>query len=413
MILSRLNELYDRLLTRFDETGSKPVCLVPSFGFSDEKIGYLLVLDEQGHVKDVIANRVQVQKGKKVQDEDRRMRVPCAFGRSGKFTEKAFSEGKNVSFFLWDKPEFLLGVMLDGKKVEKADLPFRAFKAKQTELIGSADDRGLKAVLAFLERWTPESFEEDTRFTVDMLTSNFSFKLEGDLGIIAERENAVEIWRRHWYAQKNSVERQCLISGDVAPLAETHPMLKVPGGQTSGVAIVSFNERAYESLGKSQGDNAPVSEQAAFAYTTALNYLLRRENGQYLSVGDTSTVFWAQATEPQQEALAVDVFSAMLNPPSEDGGETKAVRLSLEKVAQGRPFQDIAPDVDPNTRFFVLGLAPNAARLSIRYWLDSNMGELGRCLSEHWSDMQITPLPWKTDHPPSVWRCLIQTAPLG
>lgn len=412
MILGQLNQLYDRLLTRFDEVGSKPVCLVPPFGFSDEKIGYLLVLDEQGHLKDIITNRVQVQKGKKVQYEDRRMRVPCAFGRSGKFTEKAFSEGKNVSFFLWDKPEFLLGVMLDGKKVEKADLPFRAFKAKQIELIGSADDRGLKAVLAFLERWTPECFEEDSRFTADMLTSNFSFKLEGDLGIIAERENAVEIWRQHWYAQQNQIERQCLITGEVAPLAETHPMLKVPGGQTAGVAIVSFNERAYESLGKSQGDNAPVSEQAAFAYTTALNYLLRREHGQYLSVGDTSTVFWAQADDARQEALAVDVFSAMLNPPSEDDGETKQVRLSLEKIAQGRPFQDIAPDVDPNTRFFVLGLAPNAARLSIRYWLDSNIGELGRCLSEHWSDMQITPLPWKADHPPSVWRCLIETAPL-
>jgi CRISPR-associated protein Csd1 len=412
MIITRLNELYDRLLTRFDETGSKPVCLVPSFGFSDEKIGYLLVLDEQGHLREVIANRVQVHKGKKVQYEDRRMRVPCAFGRSGKFTEKAFSEGKNVSFFLWDKPEFLLGVTLDGKKVKKADLPCRAFKAKQSDLIGETHDKGLKAVLAFLERWTPEGFEEDPRFTADMLSSNFSFKLEGDLGIIAEREDAVEIWRQHWSAQQNPIERQCLITGEIAPLAETHPMLKVPGGQTSGVAIVSFNERAYESLGKSQGDNAPVSERAAFAYTTALNYLLRRENGQCLAVGDTSTVFWAHADDARQEALAVDVFSAMLNPSSEDDGETKQIRLGLEKVAQGRPLQDIAPDVDPGTRFFVLGLAPNAARLSIRYWLDSSMGELGQCLSDHWADMQITPVPWKADHPPSVWRCLIETAPL-
>jgi len=106
------------------------------------------------------------------------------------------------------------------------------------------------------------------------------------------------------------------------------------------------------------------------------------------------------------------VFSAMLNPPSEDDGDTKQVRLSLEKIAQGRPLQDIAPDVDLNTRFFVLGLAPNAARLSIRYWLDSSVGELGQCLSEHWADMQIIPAPWKADQPPSVWRCLIETAPL-
>jgi CRISPR-associated protein Csd1 len=413
MILSRLNEQYNRLLTRFNETGSRPVCLVPSFGFSDEKIGYLLVLNEQGHLMDVIPNRVQVRKGKKVQDEDRRMRVPCAFGRSGKFTEKAFNEGKNISFFLWDKPEFLLGVTLEGKKVKKADLPFRAFKAKQKALVGNADDKGLKAVLAFLEGWTPERFEGDGRFNPEMLTSNFSFKLDGDLGIVAERERAVEIWRQYWRTQQNSIERQCLITGKIAPLAETHPMLKVTGGQTSGVAIVSFNERAYESFGKIQGDNAPVSEEAAFAYTTALNYLLRRENDHCLSISDTSTVFWAQSDDTQQEALAVDVFSAMLNPPPEDDGEAKQIRLSLEKIAQGRPFQDIAPDVDPSTRFFVLGLAPNAARLSIRYWLDSSIGELGQCLSEHWADMQITPLPWKAEHPPSVWRCLIETAPLN
>lgn len=412
MILSRLNEQYDRLLTRFDETGSRPVCLVPSFGFSDEKIGYLLVLDEQGHLKDVVANRARVRKGKKTHDEDRRMRVPCAFGRSGKFTEKAFNEGKNISFFLWDKPEFLLGVALEGKKVEKADLPFRAFKAKQKELIGNADDKGLKAVLAFLERWTPEKFEEDGRFTADMLTSNFSFKLEGDLGIVAEREGAVEIWRQYWYAQQNPVERQCLITGKTASLAETHPMLKVTGGQTSGVAIVSFNEKAYESFGKSQGDNAPVSEEAAFAYTTALNYLLRRENDQCLSIGDTNTVFWAQADDAQQEVLAVDVFSAMLNPPSDDDGDTKQLRLSLEKIAQGRPIQDVAPEVDPSTRFFVLGLTPNAARLSIRYWMDSTVKELGDRLADHWQDMQIQPLPWSVERPPGVQQLLLEVVPL-
>lgn len=412
MILQRLNDLYDRLLTRYDEAGSKPVCLVPSFGFSDEKIGYLLVLNEQGHLKDVITNRAQVRKGKKIQDEDRRMRVPCAFGRSGKFTEKAFREGKNVAFFLWDKPEFLLGVTLEGKKVEKADLPFRAFKAKHTELIGATDDKGLKAVLGFLEQWTPERFETDDRFTVEMLSSNFSFKLEGDLGIIAEREMAVEIWRQYWCAQQNPVERQCLTTGGVAPLAETHPMLKVPGGQTSGVAIVSFNERAYESLGKSQGDNAPVSEAAAFAYTTALNYLLRRENGQCLSIGDTSTVFWAQADEVQQETLAVDVFSAMLNPPSDDDGDTKQLRLSLEKVARGRPFQEIVPDVDLRTRFFVLGVTPNAARLSIRYWMDSTVAEFGQRLADHWQDLLIHPLPWSLERPPGIPQLLLEVVPL-
>jgi CRISPR-associated protein Csd1 len=174
---------------------------------------------------------------------------------------------------------------------------------------------------------------------------------------------------------------------------------------------VSFNADAYESFGKSQGDNAPVSEQAAFAYTTALNYLLRRENGHCLSIGDTSTVFWAQAKDAQQEQEAVSLFASIVNPPTDDGQSNK-VKHTLEKIANGRPFEEVAPEVDPSTRFFVLGLAPNAARLSIRYWMDSTLGELGQHLSAHWQDMQIMPLPWSPEQPPSVWRCLIETAVL-
>ena len=194
MILSRLNELYSRLLTQYDESGSKPVCLVAPYGFSDEKVGYLLVLDEQGNLKDVQPNLVEVKKGKKTLLDERRMRVPCAFGRSGKFTEKAFNAGKNVAFFLWDKPEFLLGVLLNGKKIELADLPYRAFKAKQKELIGSSEDPGLKAVLKFLDQWQPENFEKLSFFNSEMLKSNFAFKLDGDLSIIADRAAAVKCW---------------------------------------------------------------------------------------------------------------------------------------------------------------------------------------------------------------------------
>lgn len=411
MILSRLNELYSRLLTQYDESGSKPVCLVPPYGFSDEKVGYLLVLDEQGNLKDVQPNLVEVKKGKKTLQDERRMRVPCAFGRSGKFTEKAFNAGKNVAFFLWDKPEFLLGVSLNGKKIELADLPYRAFKAKQKELIGSSEDPGLKAVLKFLDQWQPENFEKLSFFNSEMLKSNFAFKLDGDLSIIADRAAAVKCWDDYWKDQKNSVTRQCLITGEVGSLAETHPVLKVAGGQSSGVAIVTYNEKAYESFGKSQGDNAPVSEQAAFAYTTALNYLLRRENGHCLAIGDTSTVFWAQAKDAQQEQEAVNLFASIVNPPTDEGQSNK-VKHTLEKIAKGRPFEEVVPEVDPSTRFFVLGLAPNAARLSIRYWMDSTLGELGQHLSAHWQDMQIMPLPWSPEQPPSVWRCLIETAVL-
>lgn len=409
MILQRLNDLYYRLAQNPDPATG--LARVPPYGFTDENISYCLVLSKDGVLVDIQDVRDTSEKKPKA----RRLSVPRP--------EKRTSGVK--SNFLWDKTAYVLGIEGNKDKATAketpwviAEKPHAAFRTLHLELLDGQDDAGLKALRRFVLDWTPERFAQ-APFTADHVDANVVFKLDGEMGFIHESAAAQRLWlsllkpESHNEEGANNVPGMCLVTGEHAALSRLHPAIKgVYGGQSSGGSIVSFNAEAYESFGKEQGDNAPVSEQAAFAYTTALNYLLRRENGQCLSIGDTSTVFWAQADDARQEALAVDVFSAMLNPPSEDDGENKQIRLSLEKIAQGRPFQDIAPEVDPGTRFFVLGLAPNAARLSIRYWLDSNMGELGQCLSEHWADMQIMPLPWKADHPPSVWRCLIETAPL-
>jgi CRISPR-associated protein Csd1 len=147
---------------------------------------------------------------------------------------------------------------------------------------------------------------------------------------------------------------------------------------------------------------------AAFAYTTALNYLLRRENNQCISIGDTSTVFWAVARDGKTAQQAESLFAFMLNMPADDGQQTAQLKPLLDKIAKGRPLNEFAPDIDPETRFFVLGLAPNAARLSIRYWLDTTFGQLANNVSKHFQDLSLNPLPWR--EPPSVWRLLIQTA---
>lgn len=409
MILQRLNDLYYRLAQNPDpDTG---LARVPPYGFTDENISYCLVLSKEGALVDIQDVRDTSEKKPK----PRRLSVPRP--------EKRTSGVK--SNFLWDKTAYVFGIEGNKDKAAAKETPWvmaekahAAFKQMHLDLLDGEDDVGLVALRRFVLEWMPARFAQ-APFATDHVDANVVFKLDGELGFIHESAAAKRLWlsllkpESHNDEGASNASGMCLVTGEQAALSRLHPAIKgVYGGQSSGGSIVSFNAEAYESFGKEQGDNAPVSEQAAFAYTTALNYLLRRENGQCLSVCDTSTVFWARADHVGQEALAVDVFSAMLNPPSEDDGETKQLRLSLEKIAQGRPFRDIAPDVDPATRFFVLGLAPNAARLSIRYWLDSNMGELGQCLSEHWADMQIDPLPWKADHPPSVWRCLIETAPL-
>lgn len=410
MILQRLNDLYYRLAQNPDpDTG---LARVPPYGFTDENISYCLVLSKDGVLVDIQDVRDTSEKKPKA----RRLSVPQSFKRPGTIPK---------SFYLWDKTSYALGVEGNKDKTAAKEVPWvraekthTAFRKLHLNLLDGQDDVGLVALRRFVLGWTPERFAQ-APFTADHVDANVVFKLDGEMRYIHESAAAQRLWlsllkpESHDEEGASNALGMCLVTGEHAALSRLHPAIKgVYGGQSAGGSIVSFNAEAYESFGKNQGDNAPVSEQAAFAYTTALNYLLRREHGQCLSVGDTSTVFWAQADDARQEALAVDVFSAMLSPPSEEDGENKQIRLSLEKVAKGRPLQDVAPDVDPRTRFFVLGLAPNAARLSIRYWMDSTLEEFGERLAEHWQDMQIQPLPWSFERPPGIQQLLLEVVPL-
>lgn len=409
MILQRLNELYYRLAQNpHPDTG---LARVPPYGFTDENISYCLVLSREGKLVDIEDLRDTSEKKPK----PKRLSVPRP--------EKRTSGVK--SNFLWDKTSYVLGVEGNKDKTAtkeitwlKAEKTHAAFRQLHLDLLDGQDDASLSALRRFVFNWRPEHFAQDL-FRAEHVDANVVFKLDSEMRYVHESAEAQRLWLSLLQPEpqnENGVSGPlslCLVTGERAPLSRLHPAIKgVYGGQSSGGSIVSFNAESYESFGKSQGENAPISEEVAFTYTTALNYLLRREHGQCLSVGNTSTVFWAQAHDVRQEALALDVFSAMLTPPSEDEWNTKQIHLSLQKLSQGRPLKDLAPELDPNTRFFVLGLAPNAARLSIRYWLDSSMGELGQCLSEHWSDMRLTPPAWRDDHPPSIWRCLLETAPL-
>lgn len=127
--------------------------------------------------------------------------------------------------------------------------------------------------------------------------------------------------------------------------------------------------------------------------------------------GDTSTVFWAVAEDEQTAQKAESLFGYMLNMPTDDGAEAAQIKPLLEKIAQGRPLNEFAPNIAVSTRFYVLGLAPNASRLSIRYWMNTTFGELAKHVSEHFQDLSLIPQPWRD--PPSIWRLLIQTATQG
>ncbi|PKL98776.1 MAG: type I-C CRISPR-associated protein Cas8c/Csd1, partial [Gammaproteobacteria bacterium HGW-Gammaproteobacteria-7] len=198
----------------------------------------------------------------------------------------------------------------------------------------------------------------------------------------------------------------CLVTGAVdVPLAPNESVIKgVWGGQPAGCNIVSFNARAFESYGKRErnGENAPVSLRASFAYTTALNYLLASK--QRMQVGDTSTVFWAG--EPHElESTVVDLFG---DPPKDDPDRnTDALKALYAAVDKG---QFSVGGID--TRFHVLGLAPNAARISIRFWETTTALDLARRIKQHFDDITLVHAPHEAEHL-SLFRLLTGVALLN
>lgn len=392
MILQALSRYYRRLIERGAD-GIAP------YGYSPEKISYAIVLDREGHVVDV--NDVRDTSGKKP--------VPGIIE-----VPQPPKRASNIApCFLWDKTSYVLGFSSTSKRAAQEHAAFRTL---HEQALSDETDVGLRALLNFLRNWTPDQFREP-HFTEDMKDANLVFRLDGEHGYLHERAAAQAVRAGLMAAGEDeggggAPLAACLVTGDIAPIARLHPAIKgVIGAQSSGASIVSFNLDAFTSYGKSQGYNAPVSEQAAFAYTAALNHLLRRgeHHRQNLQVGDTTVVFWAEADDTAHAERAESTFAALLNPVETDASEAAKVRRVLDGVAKGRPMSDVDPALAPGTQMFVLGLAPNASRLSIRFWLVDTFGDLVQRLVRHEQDLRIEPQPWKTA--PSAWRLALATAP--
>lgn len=389
MILQALTRYYERLLEQGTEGIAPP-------GYSPVGISYEIVLAADGRV--VAVNDIRDTSGKKPQPGI--LIVPQPPKRSSNI----------APCFLSDKTSYVLGVSATSKRAEKEHTEFKSLHLQQ---LGKSDDPGLQALCRFLQNWSPDTFTADTRFSEDMLDANLVFRLDGDRQRLHERAAARAIWEQLASASEAATPQTCLITGDERPPALLHPAIKgVRGAQSSGASIVSFNLDSFKSYGKDQGANAPVSQEAAFAYTTALNYLLRAgsDNFQKLQIGDTTVVFWAEADDAGQAEEAELTFGALLDGvTADDDSEAQKIRDVLENIGKGRPLTSVDPKLQDGTRMFVLGLAPNASRLSIRFWEVGTLGVFARRFAEHAQDLRIEPLPWKTA--PSAWRVVLATAP--
>lgn len=369
----------------------------PPFGFSSEKIGFLISLQADGSVASV----TDLRHGDGKRKQPRMMDVPQPVKRTAGIAPN----------FLWDKTSYVLGVTAgEGKRTAEEH---GEFVKRHVEALAGSEDEGLKALELFLRQWTPDQFAPPV-WPEEMKDQNVVFCLEPDrLGdvMLHDRPAARALWAR-LAAEGNASSEVCLVTGEAGPVARLHPSIKgVWGAQSSGAALVSFNLDAFESYGHSQGDNAPVSEAAAFAYTTALNRFLERDSGHRVQIGDASTVFWADASEAGLAEEAESLFLKSLDSSEDDKAAATKVGVKLAQIRAGRPLAEIEPKLAHGVRFTVLGLAPNAARLSIRYYFEDDFGVLTKNYQRFVEDMRLEPGP-RGGYPP-LYRYLYELAVLG
>lgn len=389
MILQALTRYYEDLLSRGE---------IAAPGWSPAKISYALCLNGAGDLEQVIPTMEEVTKGKKTVLQPQTFSLPAAVKRT-------VGIGAN---FLWDNSSYLLGVDQKGKPERSRDC-FAAAAQKHHAALDGVDSPIARAILAFFDTWQPEHAAEHPALTgqFEEVTAgaNLLFRVDG---CYPQKDDAI---RAAWQSCRESsdpdaVRMQCLVTGREDEITATHPAIKgVRNAQSSGAALVSFNAPAFCSYGREQNFNAPVGKYAAFAYTAALNHLLAdRKNVQL--IGDTTVVCWAEGADPAyQSFFGTACFGA------ETGLSDDDLRAALKRLAELKPCDDLG--IDPNRPFYILGLSPNAARLSVRFFLRDSFGRLMKNVNAHYERLEIVrPAYAKTNILP-LWAMLRETVNLN
>jgi CRISPR-associated protein Csd1 len=400
MILQSLHALYDRLKDDPDYRIAPP-------GYSLQKISFKVVLRLDGSLFDIQDARIPSNGHLRAQQ----LIVPGDTKPSG--------AGINPGV-LWDTTSYMLGFKPDDDNPERTAQAFAAFRARHSGIENQVQSRGFHAVCRFLESWDPSQAEQYP-VLVEGVTGYGVFQLVGESSYLHQDSNFRSWWDDHLERSTAGAMGQCLLTGAVEPIANIHPKIKgVTGAQTSGAVIVGFNEDAYESYGKKQSHNAPVSQEAAFRYTTAVNALLAGPMSakHRVSVGDATVVFWTENPTPTEDIFAAFASRGSL-PIERDEVQDEALRQKLEAflnaLRAGREAYGELEEDPGRAAFYLLGLAPNAARISVRFFHRSTLSELLENLRAHYNDIRIAPQPASgkrradPEFPPA-WMLLGQTA---
>ena len=386
MILQALTRYYEDLLSRGE---------IAAPGWAPAKISLALYINENGELTQIVPTMDEVSKGKKTVLQPQSKPLPAPVKRASNI----------ASNFLWDNSSYLLGIDQKGKP-ERSRECFAAAAKLHHAVLDGIDSPNARAILAFFDTWEPERAAEHPALIrqLDDVTAggNLVFRVDGRK---VEEDAAIrEAWQRYRDgADEDAVRMQCLVTGREDEIPATHPAIKgVWDAQSRGAALVSFNAPAFCSYGREQNYNAPVGKYAAFAYTAALNHLLAdRDNVQV--IGNTTIVCWAEGADP----VYPDTFMAFMSGNMPSTISNNALRAALKNLAKGLPCEELG--VDPNRTFYILGLAPNAARLSVRFFLRDSFGRLMRNVNDHYERLEIVKPAYAKPGVLSLWALLRET----
>ncbi len=386
MILKALNDYYDALSARGEITPP---------GWSETKVSYALNIDENGVLRGVRSLKIMSPDGKK--ELPQKMQVP----------EQCKKASGIISNFLCENSSYLLGID-DKDKPERSVRCFEAAKALHHEILDGVDSPEADAVLKFFDSWDPASAAEDpvvSPYLKDLVRGSWIvFVYDGEY--VHNYPKVRAAW--HSYRSAGTAKADtgiCLVTGKHGAVARLHPAIKgIKDAQSSGASLVSFNESASESYGHVQGMNSPVTEEAAFAYGTALNHLISdKKHLQYIA--DTAVVFWAEDAEP----LCQDIFSCAVFGGDTDLINDDDIKGVISALAKGISVDLNGKTIDPDNNFYVLGLAPNAARLSVRFFLCNTFGKMLSNVVAHSERLQIVKPAYISDGSLPLWRILGET----
>lgn len=402
MILPALIKYYDRL-------EADPNQDIAPLGFSRQRISFCIKLNPDGTLDAIEDMRLST-------DGESRSGKPIARQLILPGQSKPSGQGINPCF-LWDNAAYMLGFKPEDPKPDRTRACFEAFRDRHTALRDEINDDAFGAVCTFLKNWNPDAFTPDPA-TAEFLASFGIFRVGLAQEFVHDRQPIKDWWRRSETAPSETADHvvdlvPSLTTGLPSRIARLHePAIKgVAGAQSSGARLVSFNENAFESYGKSQGMNAPVAEEDAFKYCTALNRLLD-DRSRRTGIGDATVVWWTDQPDSVGETIAGALFGASRtedeSTTAEDATTTERVKAAMDRIVRGLTPEDLA---DSKTPFHVLGLSPNAARLSVRFWWSGTIGEMTRRIALHHADLQLEPFPPnETSLLFSIRRIVMETA---